>query len=373
MIDTTNVLAMILCLGSAVRMRPLSLAAPKHLIPFCGRPLVEYTLEELARHGIDRVVLVTGPADSESDIYRTWNRERGMNVRVVKRGLEFGSAGVVNDVAGEALLGELPPGADLLVIYGDSLVSLDWFRSMLAVHRASKSAGALITVACHQPEELVIAGQSRTNYGILALNEEGRVTRFQEKPPVGEIFSRYASAGVFLLDPRAFDFFPPRHPSDLSADVIAPAAGESSPVFGFDISPGYRYDIGTLPAFLELSLDFLRGRLELRGAPERFSPGRQPAFSGCEIQGHVLIGAGSVIDDDVVLCESIVGRNVLISEASRIRNSIVLDGTWVGKGVRMDRSIVGPAARIGDGCYLGEGTVVGGWSVVNTVSTHDVD
>jgi CTP:molybdopterin cytidylyltransferase MocA len=52
-----RVTAMVLCLGAATRMRPLSLSRPKALLPFCGRPLLAYTLEELGRRGVTEVAL----------------------------------------------------------------------------------------------------------------------------------------------------------------------------------------------------------------------------------------------------------------------------------------------------------------------------
>jgi mannose-1-phosphate guanylyltransferase/phosphomannomutase len=351
---------LVLCLGAASRMRPLSLGLPKALIPFCGRPLLEYTLEGLRRFGLTDVVLVGGPGDDGLEQIAAWGR--GLNLRVARRGLGLGSAGVVKDVAAE-----LAAPGDLLVIYGDSLLRFD-FDALRRRHRSAKSLGGLVTVACHEPDDLVVPGAERTNYGVLAADAEGRVVRFQEKPPVGSLFSRSASAGVFLLDPEALGLIPARRPADLSADMIAPAAGTDGPVFAFDIAPGYRFDIGTMPAYLARQLDALAGRVPVDNLPDGFTPERRPPFSRCGVEGPVLIGSGTAIADSAMIADCAIGGDVTIGPDSRIRRSIVLDGVQIGRGVFLDGVIVGPAAWLGDGVRLARGSVVGGWSVLSATT-----
>jgi len=369
-----HVTAIILCLGQAVRMRPLSLGVPKSGLKFCLRPLLEYTLEQLVRHRILNIVLVTGLGDIESERFRTWGREHGLTLQIARRGLDFGSAGVVRSVVHELQADDHTPQAAFCVIYGDSLLQLD-FTGMLAAHRVYKHAGGLVTVAYHQPEDVIVAGQPGTNYGILSLNAERRIERFREKPPVREIASPYASAGVFLLDPRALALFPSRSPADLSMDVLGPAAtGQSSPLFGFDIAPGYRYDIGTLHAYMERQFDVLKGRLRLDNVALPFTPKRAPPFRHCALRGAALIGSGCAIADGVVLSgTNVIGDGVAIGRGSQIENSIILDNAWIGAEVRMSRTIVGPSARVGDGAVLADGSVLGGWSIVHSRSTASGD
>jgi len=51
--------AMVLAAGRGERLRPLTDALPKPLVPVSGKPLIEHHLERLARSGFERVVINT--------------------------------------------------------------------------------------------------------------------------------------------------------------------------------------------------------------------------------------------------------------------------------------------------------------------------
>src|SRR6266404_5169695 len=90
--------AILLCLGEASRMRPLSLSVPKVFLPFCNRPIIEYTLEQLVAHDVKTIMLVVALNDTFAERYIIWGQERGVNVVVTKRGFQFGSGGCIRDV-----------------------------------------------------------------------------------------------------------------------------------------------------------------------------------------------------------------------------------------------------------------------------------
>ena len=49
--------AMILAAGRGTRVRPLTNEMPKPMIPIIGKPVMEYIVEELARHGFDEIMI----------------------------------------------------------------------------------------------------------------------------------------------------------------------------------------------------------------------------------------------------------------------------------------------------------------------------
>lgn len=59
--------AIILSAGQGRRLLPLTAETPKCLIPFAGRPLVEWQVRSLASAGVDDVVVVTGFEASKVD------------------------------------------------------------------------------------------------------------------------------------------------------------------------------------------------------------------------------------------------------------------------------------------------------------------
>ena len=52
--------AVILAGGHGVRLRPLTYSLPKPLVPFHGKPFLDYLLEQLRKQGFERVLLLTG-------------------------------------------------------------------------------------------------------------------------------------------------------------------------------------------------------------------------------------------------------------------------------------------------------------------------
>src|SRR5258708_27579112 len=49
--------AMVMAAGAGTRLHPLTFSVPKPLVPIANRPVLEYTIENLRRHGITDVVL----------------------------------------------------------------------------------------------------------------------------------------------------------------------------------------------------------------------------------------------------------------------------------------------------------------------------
>lgn len=52
--------ALILVGGFGTRLRPLTVSLPKPLVPFCGRPMVEWQIESLVNIGVNKIVLAIG-------------------------------------------------------------------------------------------------------------------------------------------------------------------------------------------------------------------------------------------------------------------------------------------------------------------------
>ena len=358
--------AVILCLGEATRMRPMTLHQPKALLPFCGRPLIEYTLEALLQDGLRDIVIVGGPeADALSD-YEAWGRARKLGIRVIRRGLEFGSAGVVASI----LESGLAVGDDLLIVYGDSLLSLD-FVALLDAHRRHVDSGGAVTMGCHRPPDLAVEGETRSRYGVVWLDDRQRVTRFVEKPPTGHVSGGMAHAGVFVLDRRAVRRIPASRPLDFSADVFQKwAQVEASPVFGFDLHPGFRFDIGTPADYRARQLEVLRGEIALDHVPRELVRPIARSPQTATRDAAVMLGCGCRIAEDVVFRgANVIGDRVSVGSGSQISNSVLLADTWIGDSVCISDAVIAEGCRIGPNVRIVSGTVLGDHSVVTSNRT----
>jgi mannose-1-phosphate guanylyltransferase / phosphomannomutase len=352
--------ALVLCLGAGSRMRPLSLACPKALLPFCGRPLLEYELEQFRQHQIKKVVIVIGPCDTGFDYFASWGRSQEMEILLLRRGLEFGSAGVVRHI-----VEVLDDYEQYLVIYGDSLFRIN-LTCLLEQHERRQTEGCEITLAYHTPEDLVIPGRDHTKYGIVSLDENARVIRFVEKPSVSEITNRQANSGVFVLNRRALDLLPARLPLDFSRDLFAnQAVGLASPIFGFDVEDGYRFDIGTIGEYVRCQFAALDGLIPLEGVPWERLRGADYQSSTSVIGGKILVGTGCQFGKEIIFRgRNIIGSRVAIGDKAELSDCIILDGTTIGSGARISGAVLGSYCKISRDVTLREGTVLGDFSSV---------
>jgi NDP-sugar pyrophosphorylase family protein len=95
--------------------------------------------------------------------------------------------------------------------------------------------------------------------GLVITDANGRVTRFQEKPPPHEVFTNTANAGVYVLEPAIFDYLPPGDslPLDWGKDVF-PLLLERGIIYSCPLN-GYLQDTGTPDTYRQANWDALSG------------------------------------------------------------------------------------------------------------------
>lgn len=173
--------AMILAAGRGERMRPLTDATPKPLLPIAGKPLIEYHLENLAAAGIREVVVNTGWLGEQVAAHVGDGSRWGLRVHVSREGwpaLETGG-GIFNALP---LLGPEP----FLVVNGD--VWSDWRMPAIPPSAQWRTGELAHLILVPNP-----AQHPRGDFGLQA----GRVLDDAEQ--------RYTFTGIGLYHPRLFD------------------------------------------------------------------------------------------------------------------------------------------------------------------------
>jgi glucose-1-phosphate thymidylyltransferase len=179
-----------LAAGYATRLRPLTDSIPKMLLPLAGRPMLDYVVDRIeAVDDVDGIHVVTN-ARFASDLGAWASQRSGLRaVTVWNDGTtsnedRLGAIGDLRFVLDEAGL----RGEDVLVVAGDNLFEFD-LADFIAFWR-SKGDGSAICV--HDVGDPELAKQ----YSVVELNEDDRVTYFEEKPP--EPASTFAAIAVYL-------------------------------------------------------------------------------------------------------------------------------------------------------------------------------
>ena len=251
--------AIILAAGYATRLRPLTNTWAKELLPVGGRPIIDHILDGIsAVDGIEAVHVVTNAR--KADGFRAWAEGREVIVHddgTTSNEDRLGAIGDLQFVIDQAGLDD-----DLLVIAGDNLFdfSLPDFVSFW------RDKGVASAVAVRDVGSLDLAAQ----YGIVALDDDDRVTDFVEKP--ADPSSTLAAIATYLFHREHAalirGYLAAGQPADQPGRYVAWLQREH-PVYGWLFDSTW-YDIGSHEQLLEADN---RLRAEA-GLPERdaYSP-----------------------------------------------------------------------------------------------------
>jgi NDP-sugar pyrophosphorylase family protein len=178
--------AVILAGGKAERLGEAAGGRPKALVELGGRPLVAYQVEQLARAGVERV-LVSCAAGQEGSFEAALSG-MGPEVVAVPEPEPLGRGGGIRFAA----LQRREPG-DLFALNGDELVDVDLSR-LLEHHREGDAAATITVVPLQSP------------FGVVELEADDHVTGFREAPRLDQ----WVSCGVYVLGEDALERFPQR-------------------------------------------------------------------------------------------------------------------------------------------------------------------
>ena len=218
--------AMILAAGEGTHLRPLTEHCPKPMLPVGGRPLLEYLLKLLCSHGVREVAINLHHRPEAVTSHLGDGSRLGMKIVYSHEERLLGTAGALRRMA--SFLDDT-----FIVLCGDLLTDAD-FTSLAGFHRWR---GAVATTALHRVEE---PGRA----GLVDAAPDGRIFRFEEKPPRSRRFTNLASAGIYVFEPSVLAEIPEGRPSDLGHDLFPCLIGKGLPVYGLE-GVGQVLDIGS--------------------------------------------------------------------------------------------------------------------------------
>lgn len=340
--------AVILAAGEGVRLQPITLTRPKHLIKVGGKPILEHCLNVLKASGIkEALIVVHYMADAIRDYFGD-GEKFGLKIEYVEQKGLLGTGNAVGVV-------EPYVKDDFLMVYGDLLFTVEALEKVLSLHGEEKPAATVAVVPVEKPED----------YGVVELEDGKYVKRLIEKPSHEEAPTNLANAGICVFSTEIFEKVKETSASTRGeweiTDALSLLIREKKPVEAVEISREDWIDIGRPWDLFEANRwTLVRMKHKVFGCVENGAHLVGPVTvaesarvrSGAYVEGPAFIGEESDVGPNCYIRPyTSIGRKVRVGNACEVKNSIIMDNAHVGH-----LSYVGDSV-IGENCNLGAGTI----------------
>lgn len=314
--------AVILVGGQGTRLRPLTLTTPKPMMPMMNRPFLEFQVNLCRRHGVEEIILSTAYLPEVFQSHFGDGSHLGVKMIYVTEEEPLDTCGAVKNV-------ERYIRGTFLVFNGDVLTDLD-LTNLIAFHRSKGGKATLYLTRVEDP----------TAYGLVPLDNRGRITEFLEKPSWDQVTTDLINAGTYVLEPELLERVPEGEPYSFERQLFPQLLEDGVPMYGFP-SEAYWMDIGTPAKYLQAHYDILRRRLPFR-------------FEGEEIKPSVWVGEGTEIDPEAaVFGPTVIGPGCRIEAHATVSSNCVLGpGCHIGEGCHLEGAVLHEGCDIGPGCIL---------------------
>ena len=334
--------AILLVGGKGTRLRPLTLSAPKPLLPTAGVPFLAHQLARAAECGVTHVVLATSyRAEMFTEAFGD-GAGFGLSIDYVHEPEPLGTGGGIRNAASRLRGG---PDDAVVVLNGDVLSAHD-VPAQVDLHRKKEAAVTLHLVEVDDP----------SRYGCVPTDAAGRVTAFLEKTP-NPVTNRI-NAGCYVFRRSVIDQIPAGRPVSVERETFPGLIGADAVVMGY-AETAYWLDVGTPEAFVRGSCDLALGRMPSPAVPGPYGESLLLAdatvAAGARLSGGTVAGAGSVVGAGTVVHGSVIFDEATVGAGAVVTGSIVGRGTTIADRVVLDGAVVGDGAFIGSGNELARG------------------
>ena len=374
-----KVICLILGGGRGTRLYPLTEYRSKPAVPLAGiYRLIDIPISNCLNSGINRVYLLTqfNSVSLHRHVRQTYRFDRfhGGFVEILAAQQTMDGdmwyQGTADAVRQNMNVLTQPDVDDVLVLSGDQLYRMD-LEKMLATHRA---ADADATIAA-----LPVTDEAARGFGVMKLDDAGRIRSFLEKPQTVEEMdtmrtapswidergieangrSLLASMGIYAFKRDVLvDLLQDRDQTDFGKEIF-PASIDTRNVHAH-LFDGYWEDIGTIRSFFDANLALASDRppfdLASSSSPihTRARSLAPPRILDASLR-NTLVSQGAFIESGTILDHSIVGLRCHVGKRAQIRNSILMGADYFEDVDTRPNGV--PRVGIGDGTII-EGAII---------------
>lgn len=298
--------ALVLAGGKGTRLRPLTYAMAKQLVPVANKPILHYAMDSLYQAGIRDFGIIISPETGNSirQSLQSW-QPSDANITFIPQAEPAGLAHAVK--IAQPYLGQ----DDFIMYLGDNLINADLGGHIAEFKSAHYDASILLKPV-----------PNPSSFGVAELDTNGQVLRLVEKPP--EPKSNLALVGVYVFTPRIFEAIDAIKPSwrgELEITDAIQQLIEDKAIVHSRVHDGWWLDTGKKDDLLSANKIVLGDYMHY------------------QIEGDV---------DEA----SRLQENVHVEANAQVRQSRLLGPAVIGKRCIIENAFIGPYVSIGDDCVI---------------------
>jgi NDP-sugar pyrophosphorylase family protein len=314
--------------GYGTRLRPLSCAIPKSLMPVVNKPVIERQILLLKAAGVKEIVLAVSVMSEVVKQFFGDGKRLNVNIHYTNEKYPMGTAGAIR------LAQEYLKDDNFFMLNGDVIMDFN-FSDMLKHHQKYGGIGTIASRVVEDP----------SRYGVLIVdNQTHLLQKFLEKeeyhPPAGKIKPMPINAGVYILEPDIFSYIQPKKKVSIERDVFPKVANDGK-LYHYAIS-GIWKDIGKPSDLLEANILLMTDIIGSLGGKVKNliddSVNIDPTtiiHSPCTIGKNVVIRKNCIIGPNVI-----IGDDVYVEENTEIKSTLIYNESYISKNASITNAII---------------------------------
>jgi len=350
--------------GKATRLLPLTAETSKACLRLLNRPLVEFTLLQLANQGIRHFIFGVKGYTNYRDLYDYFESGYGFSVRYnIKPRIHIKYQPNVEDLGSADSVRINMDYYDIMspvfAVQGDNIFDIN-VKDLINFHRKKN---ATMTIVLREVQNV-------EGFGIADIDSDNHIRCFVEKPLPKDAPSNLANTGLYVISQEAKKIFKEKgikqiveqkNRLDFGYDFIPYLTQTGRPIFGYKLK-GNWFDVGTPKNYLEAMKKLLCGGFSMltefggridqkkpiwvQGESNDSEKKRQEIIQKIkqrkiQIKGAVLIGRHCEIEDGAKIVDSCIDNFTRIGKDVTIENSAIMDRVIIGDKAEINDSIIG--------------------------------
>lgn len=354
-------IAMLLAGGQGSRLGALTHFIAKPAVSFGGKyRIIDFSLSNCINSGIDTVGVLTQYRPMILNSYigtgAAWDlNETGGGVHILPPYVRQ-DGGVWYKGTANAIYQNLDficsyDTDNVLILSGDHIYTMN-YNNMLQFHHANN---ADVTISVIQ-----VPWDQASRFGILTADEDGKITRFEEKPE--NPTSNLASMGIYIFNKSILqlalseDEMNSESTNDFGKDIIPRLLRQEKSIYAYKFE-GYWQDVGTIESYYEANMSLLKPK-----PPFNIFESKAKILSNSNIYPPQYIGPDAKVENSLIcngsgvygsVINSILSPDVRIESGSQVKDSILLPGTYIAENCTVNKTIIGENTTVEPDCHIG--------------------